>query len=151
VTKKRRPGRRDPRRAGRPLPATGTLEVLSRAQTSIRGEIEHIVERALEGDGRIVTRGGLVFFSTDTQDAWMLDAEDAMAAQRCRGGSVQASPIVEETADRFSINWPLNFRIDGEVFVTQDRNTGRLTSVLGYPVEAIAAALDQALAALEER
>jgi len=35
--------------------------------------------------------------------------------------------------------------------VTQDRNTGRLTSVLGYPVAAIAAALDQALAALEER
>jgi hypothetical protein len=118
--------------------------MVSAAQMSIRGEIDHIVERAMVRDGRIVTLSGLVFFSTATQDAWMLDAVDGMAAPLCRGGGVLPAPLVEETSTRFAIDWPLDFRLEDEAFVTEDRNTGRTVRVLGYPVEAIAGALRQA-------
>jgi hypothetical protein len=74
----------------------------------------------------------------------MLDAEDGLGAPLCRGGDVAATPLVEETADRFSIQRPLSFRLDGEAFVTEDRHTGRIVCVLGYPVEAIASALNAA-------
>jgi hypothetical protein len=39
-------------------------------------EVDYIQRRAAEHDERIVTVGQLVFFSTETGDAWLLDALD---------------------------------------------------------------------------
>jgi hypothetical protein len=44
-------------------------------------EIKYIQHRAAEHDGRIVTIGPLVFFSTETGDAWMLEPADQLAAR----------------------------------------------------------------------
>ena len=41
-------------------------------------EAQYIVRRAREHDARVVTLGQLVFFSTDSGDAWLLDPEDAL-------------------------------------------------------------------------
>jgi len=47
-------------------------------------EIRYIQRRAAEHDGRFVTVGPLALFSTDTGDAWLLDAEDHLAARLAR-------------------------------------------------------------------
>lgn len=132
-------------------PGTGALaqtkrDVVPATQMSVRREIEHIVDCATQGEARTVALGGLVFFSTTTQDAWVLDAEDGLAAPICRGGDVLDSPLLEEAEDRFSIDWPLDFQLEGETFVTEDRRTRRLVRVRGYPLKAIAGALEVARA-----
>ena len=44
-------------------------------------EVRYIQRRAAEHDERIVTVGQLVFFSTETGDAWLLDTLDHLAAR----------------------------------------------------------------------
>ena len=43
-------------------------------------EVRYIQHRAADHDGRIVTIGQLVLFSTETGDAWLLDRTDFLAA-----------------------------------------------------------------------
>ena len=43
-------------------------------------EIKYIQRQAAEHDGRFVTIGPLVLFSTETGDAWILDPSDQLAA-----------------------------------------------------------------------
>src|SRR5436853_7057356 len=42
-------------------------------------EVRYILRRAAEHDGRVVTIGQLVLFSTETGDAWLLDPSDQLA------------------------------------------------------------------------
>lgn len=49
-------------------------------------EVEYIVARAAESDARVVTLGQLVFFSTETGDAWLLDPEDRLALCLAKAG-----------------------------------------------------------------
>jgi hypothetical protein len=52
--------------------------------------------RAADHDGRVVTVGQLVLFSTETGDAWLLDPADQLAARLARDG--EPEPIhIEET------------------------------------------------------
>jgi hypothetical protein len=44
-------------------------------------EVRYILRRAAEHDGRVVTIGQLVLFSTETGDAWLLDPSDQLAAR----------------------------------------------------------------------
>jgi hypothetical protein len=44
-----------------------------------------------------------------------------------------------ETKTQFGIEWNATFEIDGEAFITQDRE-GRVTTIHGYPTAQIAAA-----------
>src|SRR5258705_9385835 len=54
---------------------------LSRDSLHLAKEVRSIQRRAADHDGRIVTVGALVFFSTDTGDAWMLEPADQLAAK----------------------------------------------------------------------
>lgn len=47
---------------------------------AIRREIDHIVSLARAGESHVVTLGPLLFFSTTSRDAWMLDRADGEAA-----------------------------------------------------------------------
>jgi hypothetical protein len=59
-------------------------------------EIKYIQRQAAKHDGRFVTIGPLVFFSTETGDAWMLDPSCQLAARLARNGDPE--PIdFEET------------------------------------------------------
>ena len=83
-------------------------------------EVRYIQRRAADHDGRIVTIGQLVLFSTDTGDAWLLDPSDQLAARLARDGDPE--PIrIEENDTAFAIDWNGRYRIDGAAFVDIDR------------------------------
>jgi hypothetical protein len=97
-------------------------------------EVRYIQRRAADHDGRIVTLGQLVLFSTETGDAWLLDSSDQLAARLAREGEVE--PVhIEETDATFAIGWKGRYRIDGPAFVYSDHDTGRITTILGYPTD----------------
>ena len=100
-------------------------------------EIGYIQDKAADHDGRIVTIGTLILFSTDTGDAWLLDVTDHLAARLARDGDPE--PIyLEETDTSFAIEWKGHYRIEGPAFIYADRNTGRVTTILGYPAQKLA-------------
>src|SRR6266705_6192701 len=95
-------------------------------------EVRYIQRRAAEHDGRIVTIGQLVLFSTETGDAWLLDPSDQLAARLARDRD--SEPIhIEETDTTFAIGWKGHYRIEGPTFVYLDQASGRVTTTLGYP------------------
>ena len=100
-------------------------------------EIRYIQRRAAERDGRWVTVGPLALFSTETGDAWLLDAEDHTAARVARDGDAEELDF-EETETRFAIHWKGKYRIDGDAFVYIDKDSGRVLTIIGYPVRRIA-------------
>jgi hypothetical protein len=100
-------------------------------------EIRYIQRRAAERDGRFVTVGPLVLFSTDTGDAWLLDPADQLAARLARDGDPE-DVYFEESETRFAIGWKGNYRIEGQAFVYADRDTGRISTILGYPTQRLA-------------
>jgi hypothetical protein len=100
-------------------------------------EIDYIQCRAAEHDGRFVTVGPLILFSTDTGDAWLLDPADHLAARLARDGDPE--PIYfEETDTNFAIGWKGNYRIASDAFIYIDRDSGRIVTILGYPTRRLA-------------
>jgi hypothetical protein len=97
-------------------------------------EVHYIQRRAANQDGRIVTIGQLVLFSTETGDVWLLDPTDRLAARLDRDG--ESEPIhIEETDTTFAIDWNGRYRIDGPAFVYSDRDTGQVARIIGYPTD----------------
>jgi hypothetical protein len=95
-------------------------------------EIDYIQDRAAKRDGRLVTVGPLVLFSTETGDAWLLDPADHLAARAARDGDPEEL-YFEETDASFAIGWKGNYQIEGDAFVFIDSATARVTTILGYP------------------
>ena len=84
-----------------------------------------------------MTVGQLILFSTETGDAWLLDPADRLAARLAPDG--QSEPIrIEETDTTFAIAWQGRYRIEGPAFIHSDRDTGRTTTILGYPTDKLA-------------
>jgi len=97
-------------------------------------EVRRTQRRAAAHDRRIVRIAGLVLFSTETGDAWLLDPADRLAARLARDGDPE--PIhVEETETAFAIAGKGHYRVEGSIFVYAERDTGRVTSVYGYPTD----------------
>lgn len=102
-------------------------------------EVRYIQNKAAEHDGRVVSVGQLVLFSTDTGDAWLLDVTDQLAAPLARDGDPE--PIhLEETATSFAIGWKGHYHIEGSAFIYTDHDSGRVRTIFGYPKQAIARA-----------
>ena len=100
-------------------------------------EVRYIQDKAADHDSRVIGFGQLVLFSTETGDAWLLDVSDQLAVRVARDGSPE--PIqLEENDTNFAIGWKGNYHIDGPAFIYMDRETGRVTTILGYPTQAIA-------------
>ena len=97
-------------------------------------EIRHIQRCAARHDGRIITLGQLILFSTQTGDAWLLDQEDGLAAPLTRDGNPEPLHI-EETDANFTVEWKGHYRIEGDAFIYVDRKTGRTRAILGYPTQ----------------
>jgi len=107
---------------------------------SVRREIEYITRRAQLLDSRLVVLGPLLFFSTETGDAWMLDPSDDLATCLARGGEPQ--PVrIEDREERLGIEWTCSYRIEGEAMVFFEQETARVRTILGYPVRDIARAV----------
>lgn len=97
-------------------------------------EVRYIQKRAARCDGRIVTAGPLVLFSTETGDAWLLDPADHLALPLARDGAPLFAHI-EETSTNFAIAWTGQYQIDGPAFSYFDQDTGRAATILGYPAQ----------------
>jgi hypothetical protein len=97
-------------------------------------EVRSIQQLAAEHDGRIVSIGPLVLFSTQTGDAWILDPADQLAVRLARDGD--PLPVyIEETDTKYAIGWQGRYRIDGDAFVYEDNESRRLTAIRGYPTQ----------------
>ena len=97
-------------------------------------EVRYIQRRAADRDGRIVTIGQLVLFSTETGDAWLLDPADRLAARLAREGRTSRSKS-RKPIPPFAVGWKGRYRIEGAAFVYSDHDTGRVTTILGYPID----------------
>ncbi len=106
-------------------------------QLRLADEIGKIQRRAAAHEGRVVTADQLILFSTETGDAWLLDPSDHLAARLARDGDPE--PIAfEETDTTFKIAWPGNYRLDGSAFIYTDRQSRRVSTILGYPTHLLA-------------
>ncbi len=105
-------------------------------------EVDYIVARAAELDGRVVSLGQLVFFSTETGDAWLLDPEDHLALRLAEDGSRLPVQIVE-TATRFAIEWNASYRFEDDAFIVTQGSSVR--AILGYPIADLLTAERRAL------
>lgn len=124
------------RRKSKPARSKRTQrQVLSRDQVCISREAEYIIQKAQVNDARIVKLGGLILFSTQSGDAWLLDPEDALALCLARSRERQSFRIIE-TPTNFGIEWTVNYRIEDEGFIVIDQ-AGQERTIIGYPTHEI--------------
>src|SRR5208283_3807997 len=93
-----------PGRVGRTVKRGAGKRIVEGTGFRLADEVRSIQRRAANHDGRIITIGQLVLFSTDTGDAWLLDRSDQLAARLARNGELETVHI-EETDTAFSIGW----------------------------------------------
>jgi hypothetical protein len=111
-------------------------QVVDGASFRLLDEVHYIQERAAEHDSRVITLPQCLLFSSETGDAWLLDPADHLAVPLARDGD--PLPVyIEETDKNFTIAWTGTYRIDGQVFVYSERNSGRVRAILGYPTRHI--------------
>ena len=107
-----------------------------RQQLRLPDEVRYIQRRAAAHDGRMVTIGQFVLFST-TGDAWLLDPSDHFAARLARDGDPEPVDI-RETDTTYVVARPGKYRIEGPAFVYTDRRSRRVSTILGYPINLLA-------------
>jgi hypothetical protein len=78
-------------------------------------EVRYILGRAAEHDGRVITIGQIILFSTETGDEWLLDLSDQLAARPARDGKSEPFHIEENG----------RYRIEGAAFVWIRNRTAR--------------------------
>jgi len=110
----------------------------TRESLNLAKEVRTIQHRAADHDGRIVSIGPLVFFSTNTGDA-----ADHLAVRLALAGD-PLPVLIEETEERFAIGWLGRFHFDGDEFVYEDSESGRVTAIRGYPVKQLLRVLSAA-------
>src|ERR1700745_1029209 len=100
-------------------------------------EVRYIQRHAANHHGRLVTIGQLVLFPPEPGDAGLLDRAARLAARLARDGD--SEPIhIEDTDTTFAIGWKGRYRIEGTAFVYSDNDSGRVTTILGYPTDQLA-------------
>jgi hypothetical protein len=109
--------------------------LISREEVSINGEADYIIKKAQAHDSRVVGLGGLVFFSTQTGDAWILDPADSLALCLAQDGERQDFSILE-TPTKFQIVWEAQYLIEGETFTITTKD-GSVRAIFGYPTREI--------------
>jgi hypothetical protein len=112
----------------------GATQRLSAESLHLAKEVRSIQRRAAEHTGRIVSIGPLLFFSTDSGDAWLLEPASQLACRLASGGD--PLPVyIGETDTTYTITWPGHYRIEGETFVYEDEQSHRLVAIRGYPLK----------------
>jgi hypothetical protein len=81
---------------------------------------------------RVVKLGQIIFFSTASGDAWMLEPEDGCAVCLAREGEPGPIPI-QETDTRLVIEWNADYRVEGETFTVTERGGGQTQTLLDCP------------------
>src|SRR5258708_27337266 len=124
--------------ARRKQQGSSTMErVVSPTATMLHDEVDSICRLASEGDGRVIGLNQLVFFSTETGDAWMLDWEDELAICLMKDGVQQAYEL-GETERQFAIQWHGHYHIERGLFAYMDNKAPTQARVIdSSPTEVI--------------
>jgi len=94
-------------------------------------EARQIQTKALGGEACVIRLDQIVFFSTESGDAWMLDPEDGYAVCLARDFEPRRIPI-QETLAKLAIEWNADFTIEGGAFTVVERH-GSARTIMGYP------------------
>src|ERR1700741_435115 len=81
-----------PARGRKPIRRGPGKRIVEGKSFRLADEVRYLQRRAANHDGRIVTIGQLVLFSTETGDAWLLDPTDRLPGRLAPGGDSQATP-----------------------------------------------------------
>ncbi len=111
------------------------VEEVNKSYLHIRKEIEYIISKANEGKQIIVLIPPLVFFSTDSGDAWMLDVDDSLAL-RLLNNFENCQYTVLESNSKYSIEWKGSFEIDINIFRYFSKE-GKVIDFYEYPCREI--------------
>ena len=118
-----------------------TESVVAPTGTNLRDEVEYVCRLACKGESHVIGFNQLVFFSTATGDAWMLDWEDELAICLMQEGDRRPFEV-GETDRRFAIHWEGRYHIEGELFAYLDNATPtHARTIAGYPTDAISATI----------
>jgi hypothetical protein len=119
-------------------PMPGVSAHLTReTDLNLHKEVGHIIECATACDSHVVGIGGLVLFSTETGDAWMLDPLDELALCLMKNGDPQSFNI-GETDRKFAVEWTGRYHIEGSHFAYVPYDTPTHARVIdGYPTDVI--------------
>ena len=129
-----------PGRGRRRIKRAAGQQIVEGRDFRLADEVRYIQRRAANRDGRVVSFGELLLFSTETGDAWLLDRSDRLATRLARDGEFE--PVhIQETDTSFIIGWTGSYRIKGPAFVYSDRDSGRVVTILGYPTDQITGAV----------
>lgn len=108
---------------------------------SLSQEINTIIQLSHQREARLLTLGRLIFFSTETGDAWILDPDKGLA--RCLSRDGEKQPVtINETSPGHGIEWDSEYRIKGSMFTVLEYS-GSACSILGYPTRQIEEAIRQ--------
>jgi hypothetical protein len=106
----------------------------SQESLNLTKEVRSIQHHAAEHAGRMVSIGPLVFFSTETGDAWILEPAGQLATRLAV--DADALPVlIEETETDYAIGWQGRYRIEDDTFIYEDRQSRRSTAIRGYPLK----------------
>ena len=108
---------------------------------SLSQEINTIVQLSHQREARLLTLGQLIFFSTETGDAWILDPDEGRA--RCLSLDGEKQPVtIKENSTGLGIDWDSEYRIKGSLFTVLEYS-GPVRTILGYPTRQIEEAIRQ--------
>ncbi|NIR50551.1 hypothetical protein GWO43_13880 [candidate division KSB1 bacterium] len=115
--------------------ATGVPEIRTQQEINIQKEVKNITNCALHSEARLVRLDSLLFFSTETGDAWLLDTDDNLALCLMRDSEEQPY-VINETATNYSIVWEASYQIKGNAFIVY-KKSGQIKTIVGYPTKEI--------------
>ena len=92
----------------------------------------------------MISIGPLVFFSTETGDAWILEPAGQLATKLAVDGDPLPT-LIEETDAEFAIGWQGQYRIEGDAFIYEDNHTRRTTAIRGYPLKLLLRVINDAI------
>jgi hypothetical protein len=108
---------------------------------SLSQEINTIIQLSRQREARLLTLGKLIFFSTETGDAWILDPDEGRARCLSIDGEKHPIPIIEASPGS-GIDWDSEYRIKGSLFTVLEYS-GSVRTILGYPTRQIEEAIRQ--------
>jgi hypothetical protein len=108
-------------RGRKPIKRVAGQRMVDGKNFRLADEVRYILGRAAEHDGRVITIGQIILFSTETGDAWLLDPSDQLAARLARDGDPEPFHI-EENVTTFTIDWKGCYRIEGGIRLHGSRN-----------------------------
>jgi hypothetical protein len=115
--------------------ANTSVRELVGEQVNFTEEASWIQSKALYHQTCVVRLGQIIFFSSATGDAWMLDPEAGCAICLAQDSKTRPIPI-QETATKLAIEWNADYKIEDEAFTAVER-TGATRTIIGYPTAEI--------------